>query len=443
MSTIVIVGKPNVGKSTLFNRIVGNRVSIVSDTKGTTRDRIYGKSEWLTIPFDVIDTGGITSNIQDFSKEIEAQVEIALSQADIVMFLCSSKDGVSSDDIYISKMLKRHKVKNVVITANKSESEKHRQNIQDFYSLGFGEPILISAEHGIGVGDLLDKCIKMIPRDLKNEDDKSFRFSIIGRPNVGKSSLVNSILQEERSIVSPIMNTTRDAIDSHFKYHGRNYCIVDTAGIRRKGKVTETIEIYSVLKAQRSLEKSDAVILVIDCNARPTEQDEVIGGLIQKFNLPAIVLANKWDLVADKSSSNMKKLEREIKTSFKYIDYAPVIFASALENKKVNKIFDQFKLIEANLNKKVSTSLLNEVLVQSIMINLPPEHNGGRLNISYATQVQAKLPTFVIFCNNPNYLHFTYSRYLENKIRESFGFDNVPILLIFKPKMNKGDVLDV
>lgn len=435
MQKIAIVGKPNVGKSTLFNRIIKRNKSIVHDTPGVTRDRIYSEAEWLNRQFTLIDTGGLTISDFDFKENIKIQVEYAINEANKIIFLVSSKDGIDKDDFFIAKMLKKTKNKKIFLAVNKSESNKSSQFLNDFYKLGFGEPIFISSSHGIGVGDLLDIIIDN-DKSKEEENDKGFPIAIIGRPNVGKSSLVNAILNEERVIVSDIAGTTRDAIDTSFLYNKRKYTIIDTAGIRRKGKVKESIEKYSVIRVEQSIKRAKILLLVLDSSEEFNELDEVIGGLVFSANIPSIIVVNKWDLV-DKDTYTMNTYIKILKSRFKFLSWSPIIFISAKENKRVKIIFREIEKIEENLKKQISASTLTEVIFKAQMMNNTPSNEGGRLKINYVTQVEGQIPTFVLFCNNPKFLHFSYARYLENTLRESFGFDNVPITLYFKSKNSR------
>ncbi|MDR0985673.1 MAG: ribosome biogenesis GTPase Der [Mycoplasmataceae bacterium] len=431
MLKVALVGKPNVGKSTLFNRIISHKKSIVDDQPGVTRDRIYSDAEWLNIPFTLIDTGGLTNKNVSFQKNIEQQVLYAIDEADIIVFIVSSKEGINNEDYYVAKILKKHKSKNVILAINKSENDK-KENINTYYSLGFGKPFYISAEHSIGIGDLLDEVIKN-KSGLTKQDDIALSFCIIGRPNVGKSTLVNTIVHEQRVIASPIAHTTRDSIDVKFKYNKENYVIIDTAGLRRKGKITDRIEKYAVMRTEQAIERSQCVLFMLDGSEEFNEQDEVVGGLAFKANIPTIIVVNKWDKVNkdDKTMSNMTKLIRQ---RFKYLSWAPIIFISASEEKRIQTIFETFKKIKEQLSINISTSLLNDVIAKAQISNPPPKFKGGRPNLSYATQVKGKVPTFVVFGNDPKFIHLSYMRYIENQIRHSFGIDIVPITVYFKDK---------
>lgn len=429
MLTVAIVGKPNVGKSTLFNRIIKKNKSIVDDIPGVTRDRVYGQAEWLTKNFFLIDTGGLTVENVDFQKQIKMQVDFAIDESQVIIFLVSSKDKIDNDDLFVAKLLKKNKNKKIIFVANKSESYLNQE--VDYYKLGFGKPIMVSSAHGIGVGDLLDKIVSYDIGEIKVND--SYKFCIIGRPNVGKSSLVNAILNKERVIVSNIPGTTRDAIDSDFSRDGKKYTIIDTAGIRKKSKMGIGIDKYAFIRVEQSIARSDLIVVVLDGSQEFNEQDEVIAGLAYKANIPSIIVVNKWDIVT-KNEHTMKLMEKKIKEKFQFLNWSPIIFLSAKDNKRIFTLFNEMDKIQTNLTKKISSNALTEVVLRAQMLNNSPNFNMGRIKINYVVQVEGQVPTFVLFCNNPNFLHFSYSRYLENEIRESFGFDNVPITLYFKSK---------
>ncbi|MGL4948531.1 MAG: ribosome biogenesis GTPase Der [Mycoplasma sp.] len=436
MNTIAIVGKPNVGKSTLFNRIIGFRKSIVDDQPGVTRDRIYATAEWLTRKFELIDTGGISTKDSTFQENINTQVGFAIDEAQTIIFLTSFKNGVTQDDLYIAKLLKKNaKGKKIILVANMAEKYQHGDDVNQFFNLGFGKPIMVSAEHGINTGDLLDEIIGGLPTDVKKEND-ALTFCIIGRPNVGKSSLTNSLLHKERVIVSDVPGTTRDSIDVDFKYNGDHFTLIDTAGIRRKGKVQEAVEKFAVMRAERAIARSKIVLLVLDGSQPFREQDEVIGGLISSANIPAIIIVNKIDLIS-RTDEDLNHLSKVIRAEFKHLSWAPIVFTSAINGKKIHNIFSTIKEISEQADKKIQTSVLNEVVLQAQMIQQAPLFKGYRINISYVTQVDSQIPTFVIFCSNVNSLHFTYARYIENRIRKSFGFDKVPITLYWKDKNSR------
>lgn len=433
MNTVAIVGKPNVGKSTLFNRVIGNKKSIVDNISGVTRDRIYSYAEWLTRKFEIIDTGGLSLKDSTFQQNINEQVQFAIQEAEVIVFVVSYKHGIDNDDIYVAKQLKKYaKNKQVIFVANMAETYKPGDDLNKFYPLGFGKPLMISAEHGIGTGDMLDKIISSF-KSHQDHEESSLTFCIIGRPNVGKSSLTNAILRKERVIVSDVAGTTRDSIDVDFKYNNKIFTLIDTAGIRRKGKIEQGVEKYSVMRAERAIARSQVVLLVLDGSVDFTEQDEVIGGLCHAANIPTIIIVNKTDLI-ERSDKEYNKITNIIRSKFKYLDWAPIIFTSALNSKKLHNIFNTIEEINEQATKKVSTSLLNDVVMQGQMIQQAPLFKGGRVNISYATQVESQIPTFVIFCSNVKCLHFAYARYIENRIREAFGFDKVPITLFWKDK---------
>ncbi|QZX49273.1 ribosome biogenesis GTPase Der [Mycoplasma sp. E35C] len=435
MLKVAIVGKPNVGKSTLFNRLIKNRIAIVDDVPGITRDRIFGDVEWLTKRFQIIDTGGLTTDSDEFQKAIEQQVQFAIDEADVILFVCSYKEGINSDDHYAAKLLKKHKNKKILFVLNKIENQnKNDLNLSNYFSLGFGKPMIISAEHAIGIGDLLDEIIKLKEQfETKKDDEFAATFCIIGKPNVGKSSLLNQLLKKERVLVSDVAGTTRDAIDATFKYNKELYKVIDTAGIRRKGKIATRIEKFSVQRTQQAISRSQFILLMLDGSQDLSEQDEVIGGLCMEANLPTIIVVNKWDIVK-KDEKTMNLYKKQIRNKFKYLVWSPIIFISAKENLRIDTIFETIKLIKQQLNIKISTSLLNDVISKAQMMNQAPIFNGNRLSITYTTQAKGQIPTFVLFCNNPDYLHFSYARFLENKIREAFGLTYVPMTLYFKSK---------
>ena len=429
---VAIVGRANVGKSTIFNRIVGKRVSIVEDTPGVTRDRIYGDASWLTRDFKIIDTGGIELENASFTEQIKMQAEIAIEEADIILFVVNGREGVTKEDLFVARLLQKSR-KPIVLAVNKIDDQKFKDNIYDFYSLGIGDPIAVSGSHGIGIGDVLDEIIHQLPAVDEKKEDDVIRFSIIGRPNVGKSSLTNAILGEERVIVSDIEGTTRDAIDTPFEKDGQKYCVVDTAGMRKKGKIYENVEKYSVLRALSAVEKSDVVLMVIDGNQGIIEQDKHVAGYAHEAGKAVILVVNKWDLI-EKDSKTMKKMESQIREQFKYLDYAPIIFVSAKDKKRVHLLLPMIQEVYANSQKRVATSVLNDVLIDAQTMNPTTTFNGGRLKIYYANQVSVCPPTFVLFTNDPQYLHFSYKRYLENRLRDAFGFEGTPIHILCRKR---------
>ncbi|WP_027090519.1 ribosome biogenesis GTPase Der [Thomasclavelia saccharogumia] len=429
---VAIVGRANVGKSTIFNRIVGERVSIVEDVAGVTRDRIYATATWLTKEFRLIDTGGIELKNASFTAQIKMQAEIAIEEADLIVFVVNGREGVTQEDEYVARLLQRTK-KPILLAVNKIDDNSFINDIYDFYSLGMGDPIPVSGSHGIGIGDLLDEIIKKLDFTEEEFDKDEIRFSIIGRPNVGKSSLTNAILGEERVIVSNIEGTTRDAIDTAFEKDGQKYRVIDTAGMRKKGKVYENVEKYSILRALSSIEKSDVIVVVIDGNRGVIEQDKHVAGYAHEAGKGVILVVNKWDLI-EKDEKTMQKKEKELRTQFKYLDYARIIFLSAKTHQRVQQLFPMIQESYTNSNKRVQTSVLNDVLVDAQAINPTTTFNGGRLKIFYANQVSTCPPTFILFVNDPQYLHFSYKRYLENRLREAFGFEGTPIHIICRKR---------
>ncbi|MCM3798652.1 MULTISPECIES: ribosome biogenesis GTPase Der [Bacillaceae] len=429
MPVVAIVGRPNVGKSTIFNRIVGERISIEEDVPGVTRDRIYGKGEWLNVEFNIIDTGGIDIGDEPFLEQIRWQAQIAIDEADVIIMITSGRDGVTATDEEVAKILYRSK-KPVVLAVNKVDNPEMRDQIYDFYSLGFGDPFPISGSHGLGLGDLLDEVVKHFPNKAAADyDEDVIKFSLIGRPNVGKSSLVNAILGEERVIVSDIAGTTRDAVDSPYTYEGQNYVIMDTAGIRKKGKVYESTEKYSVLRALRAIERSDVVLVVIDAEEGIIEQDKRIAGLPHEAGRGVIIVVNKWDAI-EKDEKTMNEFEKKIRNQFLFLDYAPIVFVSAKTKKRLHTLIPMIKLVSENHSLRVQTNVLNDVIMDAVAMNPTPTDKGKRLKIYYITQVSVKPPTFVLFVNDPELLHFSYERFLENRIRDAFGFLGTPIRII-------------
>lgn len=429
---VAIVGRPNVGKSTLFNRIIGERLSITDDQPGVTRDRIYAKGSWLSKEFFIIDTGGIELGDAPFLTEIRAQAEIAMEEADVIVFLTDCRSGITEDDSFIAKLLYRTS-KPVILAVNKVDDQKFKDNIYEFYALGFGDPIPVSSSHGIGTGNLLDQIIEKFPaKELKEEDD-AIRFSLIGRPNVGKSSLTNCLLRDNRVIVSPIAGTTRDTIDTKFKVDGKEYIVIDTAGLRKRGKIYENIEKYSIIRSLDAIGRSDVVLLVLDASTGILEQDTHVGQYIEEYRRPCIIVVNKWDLV-EKDSKTMQKFTEDIRKSFKYLDYAPIVFLSAIENKRVHTLFPSIEqAYEAN-HRRIATSVLNDVVNDAVAMFPPSEFNGGKIKFYYSSQVGVEPPTFAFFVNEPKYLHFSYHRYLENQIRKNFDFFGTPIKFEFRKR---------
>lgn len=432
LGKVAIVGRPNVGKSTLFNRIIGQRLSITDSTPGVTRDRIYAKGEWLGHEFNLIDTGGIEISDAPFQVEIQAQAEVAMEEADVIIMLCDSRSGVTDDDTYIAKLLYRSN-KPVILAVNKVDDQKFMDNVYEFYALGFGDPIPVSSNHGVGVGDLLDKVIDALPEIKDRPYNDSICFSLIGRPNVGKSSLTNALLHNDRVIVSDVPGTTTDAIDTEFDAYGKHYVVIDTAGLRKRGKIYENMEKYMVIRTVDAIERSEVVLLVLDAQTGFQEQDKHVAQYCDEYNRPTIIVVNKWDAV-EKDSKAMNEWTKKVRENFKFLDYAPIVFLSALENKRVQTLFPQIELAYESYNKRVQTSILNDVFNDAIAMNPPAEFNGGKPKFYYISQVGTKPPTFAIFLNDPSYVHFSYLRYLENQLRKNFNFFGTPIKLSLRKR---------
>ncbi|MCR5230576.1 MAG: ribosome biogenesis GTPase Der [Solobacterium sp.] len=437
MSTgvIAIVGRPNVGKSTIFNRFAGERVSIVEDTPGVTRDRIYARSSWTGRDFRVIDTGGIQLQDQPYQEEIRAQVQIAIEEADVILFVVSGKSGLNDDDQYIANMLHRQK-KPVVLAVNMIDDESRLANIYEFYSLGIGDPIACSGVHGVGIGDLLDACVAAFPEDNGEDEHEGTRIAVIGEPNVGKSSLVNAVLNADRAIVANEQGTTRDAVDTPFEFDGRRYVIVDTAGIRKRGRVYESIEKYSVLRAIQAIERCDVALFLIDAEAGIREQDKHVAGYAHDAGKPVIIVVNKWDAV-EKDEHTMNEFTEKVRTEFAYLAYAPIVFVSAKTRQRVANIIPMVDRANENAKRRIATNVLNEVIADSQVTTPAPARNGKRFRIYYATQVSVQPPTFVLSCNDPKLMHFTYERFIENTLRQAFDFEGTPIRIIARRKVSE------
>lgn len=432
LPVVAIVGTPNVGKSTVFNRIIGERRAIIHDERGVTRDRLYGSAEWLTRRFNLIDTGGIEIAKTAFQEQIRAQVEIAIEEADVIVYVGDGPLGVTTDDREIANLLYRAN-KPVIVAVNKIDGIEHHHYIHDFYSLGLGEPIAISGEHGIGIGDLLDEIIKVLPEQKDDYEEDVISFAVIGQPNVGKSSLVNAILNRERVIVTNVEGTTRDAIDTPFTRNNKNYVVIDTAGLKKRGKIYESVDRYAALRAFSAIAKADIILFVIDAVVGIREQDKHVVGYAVDEKKAIIIAVNKWDAIT-KDDKTMNEWTNKIRNEFKFVEYAPIVFVSALTKQRVDQIFDQIYYVNEAYRRRVETSLLNEVIHRAQLYNDPPVFNGGRLKVYYANQVSTKPPTFVFFVNNPAFLHFSYERYLENQIRDSFPFDGTPLKFIFRER---------
>ncbi|QVK20325.1 ribosome biogenesis GTPase Der [Mycoplasmatota bacterium] len=432
LPVVAIVGRPNVGKSTLFNRLIGERLSITDDQPGVTRDRIYAKGEWLGKEFNLIDTGGIDIKDAPFLLEIRQQAELAIEEADVIVFLTDGRSTVTEEDEIVARILYKSD-KPIILAINKIDGEHLLDNKYDFYSLGLGEPIAISSLHGIGIGDLLDNIISNFPEKIDSLPKESIKFSVIGRPNVGKSSLTNALLGEERVIVSNIEGTTRDAIDTMFKKDGKDYAVIDTAGIRKRGKVIENAEKYSVLRALQAIDRSDICLILIDGEQGIREQDKRIAGYAKESNKGIIIVINKWDLV-DKHDKIMKEWEQELRSHFKFITYAPIVYLSALTKKRIHTLFESIDEVYENYQKRFKTHIINDIIVDALQMNPTPQFNGGRLKVYYSTQATSSPPTFILFVNDPEYAHFSYIRYLENCLRGAFNFSGTPIKFILRKR---------
>ena len=428
--TIAIVGRPNVGKSTIFNRIIGERVSIVEDEPGVTRDRIYGQGEWLGKEFSLIDTGGITLENLPLDVEIKSQAEIAIDEADVIIFIADVRDGVTPLDESIAKILYRSD-KPVVLAVNKADNPEQRASIYEYYSLGLGDPYPISGTHGLGLGDLLDEVVTHFTDDyLEVYDESVIRFSLIGQPNVGKSSLVNKILGERRVIVSDKAGTTRDAIDTVFyDEEGQEFVMIDTAGIRKSGKIYENTEKYSVLRAMSAIERSNVVLCVIDAELGIRDQDARVFGYAHDAGKSIIILVNKWDTV-EKETNTLRDFERDIRTRFEYLDYAPILFVSAETGERLHRLPELIKTVHQSSIQRIQSSILNDVLMDALAMNPTPTVKNKRLKIFYMTQVAVGPPTFIVFVNEIELLHFSYRRFLENQLRKNFNFEGTPIKII-------------
>jgi GTP-binding protein len=435
---VAVVGRPNVGKSTLFNKLAGERISIVQDTPGVTRDRIYADVEWLNYRYKLIDTGGMEIGTEDvILKQIIVQAEIAIETADVIIFVTDVKQGVTDDDLQVANMLRRTK-KPVVLAVNKVDNMRQENlDVYEFYSLGMGEPMAISAGQMLGLGDLLEVVTSYFPEGAEGEEeDDVIKVAIIGKPNVGKSSLVNNILGEDRLIVSDIAGTTRDAIDSPIEIDGQKYVFIDTAGMRRKSKIKEEIERFSIIRAVAAVERCDVAILVIDANEGITDQDTKIAGIAHERGKAAIVAVNKWDSI-EKDDKTMNKYLKDIANELAYMPYAPRVFISAKTGQRVTKLLDMIKVVNENHSLRISTGVLNDVLIEAMAMQQPPSDKGKQLKIYYMTQVSTKPPTFVIFVNDRELMHFSYRRYIENQLRDAFGFSGTPIHFIVREKGEK------
>lgn len=436
---VAIIGKPNVGKSTFFNYLVGKRLSIVEDTPGVTRDRVYGEANWRGKNFTLIDTGGIEEKTDDvIYSQMRLQAEIAIDLADVVLFMTDVRTGLTSQDEEIALMLRKAK-KNVLLVCNKVDDfKKFEQDVYEFYNLGLGDPHPISAANCKGIGDLLDAVYDLIPSSDEEDDEERIKVSVIGKPNVGKSSLINKILGENRLIVSNIAGTTRDAIDSEYENSHGKYTFIDTAGVRRHSKIEDNIEKYSVIRTEIAIERSDVCLLMIDALEGVTEQDAKIAGMAHEGGKGVIIVINKWDEY-DKENGTLENYTKEVYSKLSYLSYAPIIFISAKTGQRVDKLFELINRVKNNNNLRISTSTLNALLQEAVAINQPPTDKGRRLKILYMTQVSTKPPTFAVFVNSKKLFHFSYERYLVNKLREEFDFSGSPIRMLTRERMDKED----
>lgn len=434
---VAIVGRPNVGKSTLFNMLAGERISIVKDTPGVTRDRIYADVTWLNYSFTLMDTGGIEPQTNDLMlRHMREQAEMAIEMADVVLFLVDGKTGLVDADYQVADMLRKSH-KRVVLVVNKIDSfDKQAMDVYEFYNLGIGEPHPVSSLGKLGVGDMLDEVIHLFPENLEEEEDERPRVAIVGKPNVGKSSIINKLLGENRVIVSDIAGTTRDAVDTAITWKGKEYVFIDTAGLRRKNKIKEEIERYSILRTVSAVERADVVMLVIDATEGVTEQDAKIAGIAHDRGRGMIIVVNKWDAI-EKDNHSVKEYTNKIRTTLSFLPYAEIMFVSAQTGQRLPKLFDSLELVIQNHSLRIATGVLNDILTEAVAMQQPPSDKGRRLKIFYMTQVSVKPPTFVIFVNDKQLMHFSYTRYLENKVREAFGFAGTPLKFIIRERKEK------
>ncbi len=431
LGLVALVGAPNVGKSTIFNRMVGQRSSIVEDTPGVTRDRLYGTGEWLTKKFRVVDTGGVEIKNAPFQTEIRAQVQIAIEEADVIVFVVDGKMGLSGDDKAVARMLYQSG-KPVILAVNKIDNIEMVADSSEFYALGLGDPLVVSGAHGIGIGDLLDKIISLLPNKEEDEYPDSIAFSFIGRPNVGKSSLTNAILGENRVIVNSLAGTTRDSIDTPFSSELGNFVAIDTAGLVKRGRIYESIDKYAALRAMRAIDRSQVAVLVIDAEKGILDQDRHVAGYALEAKKAIVIVVNKWDEAP--KGMMQQEFEEEIRTRFKFLSFAKVIFCSAKTGRNVQAILPAVKEAYEAASRRIGTSILNQIIQDAQQMNPTPEFNHGRLKIVFSSQVSVNPPTFVCFCNDPKFAHFSYTRYLENRLRESFDFTGTPLHIVYRQR---------
>jgi len=431
---VALVGRPNVGKSTIFNRLIGSRMSVIEDTPGVTRDRIYGTANYKDYSFHLIDTGGIDIAENKFNDEIKGQAELAIDEADVVVFVVDGKEGLTANDFVVKDILMKSG-KDVIIAINKADTKEFKEHQYDFYELGFEQYVPLSGEQKFGIEDLLDEITKDFKEMPEEEDENVINFSIIGRPNVGKSSLVNALLNEDRVIVSDVAGTTRDAVDTPFTYHGEEFVVIDTAGMRKRGKIYENVEKYSLLRSLKAIDRSDVCVIVLNAEEGIIEHDKHIAGYALEAGKAVVIVVNKWDVIEDKDKM-MKEFTKDIRNNFQFMPYAPIVYLSALTKKRIHTLMPMIIKAYENACREVKTSLLNDVIMDAYSLNLPPTYKNRRMKIYFSSQVGIKPPTFNIQVNSKGLLHFSYERYLENKIRENFDFEGTPIVLHFK---NKGE----
>lgn len=428
---IAIVGRPNVGKSTFFNKVVGRKISITEDRPGVTRDRLYADAEWRGRTFSLVDTGGIEIKSDDIMwRQIKKQAEVAIDTANVILFFVDGREGLTTSDYDVADMLRKSK-KPVILVVNKVD-EYSEEKVFEFYSLGLGEPYPVSSEHGKGIGDVLDECVSYFEKNAGEEDD-SLKIAVVGKPNAGKSSIVNRLLGFERSIVTDIAGTTRDAIDTKFTYDGRSYTIIDTAGIRKKAKVEDDIEYYSVMRAFDAVRRADVCLLVVDSTEGLTEQDTKIIGYVHEQGKPSVIVMNKWDLI-EKDTNTINKFEEKLKEELKFMDYFQSVYVSAKTGQRAEKIMKEVDRVYSNAHMRIPTGALNDLILDTVRANEPPSYNGRRLKVYYTSQVAVAPPTFVLFVNSSDLMHFSYERFLENSIRKAFDFSGTPIKIVTREK---------
>ena len=427
LPVVSLVGRPNVGKSTIFNKIVGSKVSIIEDTPGVTRDRIYSEASFGDYHFDVIDTGGIDAKKQQFNDKIKMQAEIAIDESDVVLFVVDGKEGLTSNDLEVRDLLRKTN-KKVIVVINKTDAKSYQKHLYDFYELGFDKYIPVSGESGNGFYELMEEIVKNLPLKEREEDNR-LKFSVVGRPNVGKSSLINALLNEDRVIVSDVAGTTRDAVDTVLTYQKEEYVVIDTAGMRKKGKVYENVEKYSLLRSMKAIDRSDVCVLVVSAEEGIIEHDKHIAGYVLEKGKGLIIVVNKWDTV---DNPDIKEYLKKVRAEFQFLSYVPVVFCSALTKKRVHTLMPEIIKVGTNITREIKTSVLNEVINDAYQLNIPPSYKGKRLKIYFTNQSGTKPPKFTFHVNNKGLVHFSYERYLENKIRENFDFEGTPIVLQFK-----------